>query len=177
MADFVVGSRAPDDYFSQSAARYSASSGLLRVSSYDEGLGRVLVLVGELDMASAPVLTDHVGRLGASCPAHLVADLSRLRFCDCAGLAALLRIHRRAVESGGWLRLCAAGAVMHKVLSITGLSQVLLCHPGVTQAFADLPAVVPVQARVTAVADLAGPAVPMPSAITTDGGCRTDRRR
>lgn len=175
MDDFLVGPRAPHDRHLRSAARYGAPSGLLRVSSYDDGLGRILVLVGELDIASVPVLTDHVGRLGVSCPAHLVADLSGLGFCDCVGLAALLRIHRRAVESGGWLRLCAVGAVTHKVLSITGLSQVLLCYPGVTQAFADLPAVVPVQAGATAVADLAGSTAPMPSAIAADGGRRTDR--
>ncbi|MEY9932630.1 anti-anti-sigma factor [Catenulispora sp. GP43] len=175
MDDFLVGPRAPHDRHPRSAARHSAPSGLLRVSSHADGPGRVLVLVGELDIASAPVLTDHVGRLGASCPAYLVADLSGLGFCDCAGLAALLRIHHRAVESGGWLRLCAVGAVTHKVLSITGLSQVLLCYPGVTQAFADLPGIVPVQAGATAVADPAGPAVPVPSAIAAEGGHWTDR--
>ena len=97
------------------------------------------MLIGELDVASIPVLAAHLNQPGVACLERLVADVSGLRFCDCAGLGALVKIHRLAGESGGWLRLCGATARMHELLRIVGLSQVLLCYPGIAQAFADAP--------------------------------------
>lgn len=96
-----------------------------------------MVLDGELDLASVPMLTAHLNQPDVARLERLVADVSALRFCDCAGLGALVKIHRLAGESGGWLRLCGATAGMHKLLGAVGLSQVLLCYPGVAQAFAD----------------------------------------
>lgn len=112
----------------------------LQIVSYDRAPGAVVVLTGELDIASLPVLTGHLARPESAGRVHLVAELSGLRFCDCAGLAGLLRIHRRAAEHCGWLRLCAATASMDKLLRITKLSQVLLCYPTLDEAFADVAA-------------------------------------
>jgi anti-anti-sigma factor len=97
----------------------------------------VIVLTGELDVASVSVLTGHLEQPGAACGTRLVAEMSGLGFCDCAGLGALLGIHRHAGESGGWLRLSGATARMHKLLRITRLAQVLLCYPGIAEAFED----------------------------------------
>ncbi|MEY9857808.1 anti-anti-sigma factor [Catenulispora sp. GAS73] len=124
------------------SAQRHISAEPLRVSSYGRAPGAVIVLVGELDIASVPVLTDHMEELEqseATHRAHLVADVSGLGFCDCTGLTALLRIHRQATAAGGWLRLSAATARMHKLLRVTKLSQVLQCHPGIAEAFAGVP--------------------------------------
>ncbi|MEZ0109374.1 anti-anti-sigma factor [Catenulispora sp. EB89] len=114
----------------------------LRVDVHGHAAGRVVVLVGELDIATVPTLTDRLARsddaagsTGAARP-RLAADLSGLGFCDCAGLGALVGIHRHAMEQGGWLRLCAPPARIRTILRITGLSRVLLCYPTVAEAFA-----------------------------------------
>lgn len=129
----------PQDQPARRPTQPRISAEPLRVSSYVLAPGAVIVLVGELDIASVPVLTGHMEQSEATNRAHLVADVSELGFCDCGGLTALLRIHRRAADAGGWLRLSAATAGMHRLLRVTNLSQVLQCHPGIAEAFAGIP--------------------------------------
>lgn len=114
------------------------SRALLRIS-VDLTAGRpVIALAGELDVATAPAVkavffeTFDVHRRP-----HIVVDLARLSFCDCAGLSVFLHIHNRALGAGGWVRLCGAGPGLRTVLGITGLMPILLCYPTVADAFAD----------------------------------------
>src|SRR5258708_4514804 len=73
------------------------SPGPLQVGVHRHTAGWVVVLIGELDIATAPALTGRLVRSDGAAPSHLVADLSGLGFCDCAGLGALVGVHRRAV--------------------------------------------------------------------------------
>ena len=139
MHDVTDKTHLPQDRPSPRPARLHLPPEALNVSSYGRAPGAVIVLVGELDIASLPVLAGHLEQSDAGSRARLVADVSGLSFCDCAGLTALLRIHRRAADAGGWLRLSAATAQMHKLLRITKLSHVLQCHAGIAEAFADIP--------------------------------------
>lgn len=111
--------------------------GALSIGLYEHPAGWVVLLVGELDIATAGVLTGRLDQPGGAARPHVVADLSGLGFCDWSGLAALLGIHERAVGHGGWLRLCAPAAGMRKLLRITGQSKVLRCYPGIDEAFAE----------------------------------------
>ena len=138
--DSPIRIRPSGDLSPRHPAARDRSAGTLRLSGYLFPPGAVIVLDGELDVASIPMLTAHLSQPGVACLERLVADVSGLQFCDCAGLGALVKIHRLAGESGGWLRLCGATARMHKLLGIVRLSQVLLCYPGIAQAFADAPA-------------------------------------
>ncbi|WP_194926739.1 STAS domain-containing protein [Catenulispora pinisilvae] len=108
----------------------------LQVGVHRHAAGWVVVLNGEWDIATAPLLTDRLGPSDGAVRSHLAADLSGLGFCDCAGLGTLVGIHRRTVEQGGRLRLCAPTARMRKLLQTTRLSLVLLCYPSVEEAFA-----------------------------------------
>ncbi|WP_194892915.1 STAS domain-containing protein [Catenulispora pinisilvae] len=112
----------------------------LEISSYDRAPGTVIVLVGELDVATAghSVLARYFEQPVAAGREYVVADVAGLRFCDCAGLKALLRIHRRATASGGWLRLSGAAPRMRRLLRVTMLTDVLQCYPGIDEAFADI---------------------------------------
>jgi anti-anti-sigma factor len=110
--------------------------GALSIGLYEHPAGWVVVIVGELDIATAGVLTGRLDQPDGAARPHVVADLSGLGFCDWSGLAALLRIRERAVGQGGWLRLCAPAAAMRKLLRITGQSKVLRCYPGIDEAFA-----------------------------------------
>jgi anti-sigma B factor antagonist len=114
-------------------------SATLRVSSYDRDHGTVLVLAGELDLGTRTALTDHLGQLKDRPLIYVVAEVSNLRFCDCAGLGALLRVRRWAAASGGWLRLAAPTDRLRALLRITALESALPCFPTIEAAFTDAP--------------------------------------
>lgn len=101
--------------------------------------GPVVALAGELDVATASLA--QAVCLDA-CEAHsrssIVVDLTRLSFCDCAGLNMLLHVHKRALMGNGWLRLSGASARVRKVLAITGLASTLMCYSMPADAFADV---------------------------------------
>ena len=112
---------------------------MLHVTGYDLGSVAVVVLVGELDVATAPKLSRYFAALAARRCSHIVVDATQLGFCDCAGLSVLLRAHRRCVEEGGWLRLSTPTPMFAKILRITKLTRALVSYPSIEAACADLP--------------------------------------
>ncbi|MEM8902177.1 MAG: STAS domain-containing protein [Actinomycetota bacterium] len=52
-------------------------------------------------------------------------DLSAVDFADSSGLRVLLGLHRRLDDDGGELRIRSAGTRLRRLLSLTGLDQVL----------------------------------------------------
>lgn len=89
----------------------------------------VLALTGELDMASAPVLEEHVDALVAAGDVQLVVDVAELSFCDSAGLNAFVRGDRQCGAHGGWLRLTGARGHVARVIELSGLHEVLAYRP------------------------------------------------
>ena len=55
----------------------------------------------------------------------LVADMSRTRFCDSAGLNTLVAAHKRAQAEGGELLLVIGSAAVLRILELTGVAQVI----------------------------------------------------
>jgi anti-sigma B factor antagonist len=78
--------------------------------------------VGELDLATAPVLEQVLETLVGG-PLAIDLDLSGLTFVDCAGLRPLRRALQRAPRSFTQVRLSAARPNVRRVLESTGLSQ------------------------------------------------------
>ena len=113
------------------------SSELLQITAYARGGVAVVVLVGELDVATAPKLARYFETGAGRRRSRAVVDVSNLTFCDCSGLTALLRAARHCVEAGGWLRLSGASAMLTKTLRVTHLGRALACYPDVDSAFAD----------------------------------------
>jgi len=111
----------------------------LLITGYDHEAGTVVAVAGELDVASGPLLAEHLAKLASRLRARVVLDLAHLDFCDCAGLTVLLRAHHRFVEDGGWLRLTAPRPTIHKTLRLTKLIRVLACYPTIASAFRDPP--------------------------------------
>ena len=50
----------------------------------------VILLEGEIDLLTAPAITDPIKRLAASGPSMVVLDFERVTFIDSTGLSALL---------------------------------------------------------------------------------------
>lgn len=86
----------------------------------------VVTLVGELDMATGPILTEAVtdllarGRVDA-----MVVDASELRFLDSSGLRTLLQVHAAATERNVAFAVHGARDPVAQVIRIAALDQVL----------------------------------------------------
>ncbi len=99
------------------------------VSAEHRGDVVVLRLTGELDMASAPDLLTRIDGLIAAGDHRVLVDLTRLSFCDSAGLNAFIRGDRRCARDGGWLRLTGAHGHVARVIALSGLTDVLGYRP------------------------------------------------
>lgn len=86
----------------------------------------VIVLDGELDMATEPLLAEAATELLAcGGVASLVIDLARLQFLDSSGMRALLRVHAAAEETGATLRVSRPQQHVAYVLRIAALDHLL----------------------------------------------------
>jgi len=103
-----------------------------------------LSLSGELDIASADGLREHLAGLLAGGHIRIVVDLAALAFCDSTGLSTFVRASHGAVEQGGYLRLAAPNGHVARVLSIVGLLDLFPTYRTVDGArHADVGALVP----------------------------------
>jgi anti-sigma B factor antagonist len=77
-------------------------------------------LRGELDMLTAPLLTEVLERDRASGRRHLVVDMTELQFMDRAGLAALLEGAGQGAQSRPVLSVTGCPPNVRRVLELTG---------------------------------------------------------
>lgn len=88
--------------------------------------GEVVVSVrGELDMATAPSLWKELTDLIPDVQQRMVIDLSDTRFIDSTGMGVFVKAFKRLRHGGADLVLKAPNNSARKVLTLTGLDQVL----------------------------------------------------
>lgn len=81
----------------------------------------ILVLTGEIDMATVGNLRAATERSLREPPDRLVLDFSGVTFCDSQGLSTLILLNREASAAGSRLVLTNVGDFMGRLLEITGL--------------------------------------------------------
>src|SRR5580658_6747132 len=79
------------------------------------------------------------GLEAAGHPAFVV-DLTRTRFCDSAGIAALVEAHKRARAAGGQVLLAMSGAAVPRIFELTGVDRVIPSFASLDDALAYTPA-------------------------------------
>jgi anti-anti-sigma factor len=84
-----------------------------------------LRIEGELDLATAPVLSAHLDPLPRWCH-DVVIDVAGLRFVDSTGLGVLLRAHHAAQDEGRRVLLASPSERVRRLLQISALDDVLL---------------------------------------------------
>ena len=80
---------------------------------------------GELDLATAPILTDNLAPFEGNGVSTIVLDLQDLTFIDSSGLLAFLEARRRAMSNGHRLILSGPSPAARRLIEVTG-TQVLL---------------------------------------------------
>jgi anti-anti-sigma factor len=101
----------------------------------------VLRVSGELDMLTAPILTEHVQeqltRDTAGGPRTVVFDLTDVSFLGSAGLAVLAHAHTVASDRGDVVQVVATARAVLRPLEVTGLNKVLDIRPDVPATDSD----------------------------------------
>ena len=64
----------------------------------------------------------------------VVVDMSRTRFCDSAGLNALVAAARQARAHGGEVRLVVVGEAVARIVALTGVDRVIPVYAGLEDA-------------------------------------------
>ena len=94
----------------------------------------VVALHGELDLADAPSVAEHLSAAVAAYGSRVIVDLEGLEYIDSSGLGVLVRVLKLARGSGGDLPLAGPQGVVWKVLTATGLMGVFSVYPSVADA-------------------------------------------
>jgi anti-anti-sigma factor len=95
----------------------------LQVEVHSEPDRIVLRLLGELDLASAPLLQGAIERAEADAATQIVLDLDDLAFIDSTGLRIILAAHERFQERGQMLALTRGSQQVQRLMSITRVGE------------------------------------------------------
>ena len=81
--------------------------------------------VGDIDLGTAPLLSDHLDQATAQLtpPAPLILDLSGVEFLASVGLSELLKHSQRCVDLGSSLVVVATHRAVLRTMQITGLTE------------------------------------------------------
>lgn len=88
-----------------------------------EGASAVVEIVGEIDVHTSRELRVILLALADDGCTHIVADFTGVRFCDAAGLGALVGVNNHLGRDGGSLRLAGVQPAQRRILRITRLDQ------------------------------------------------------
>ncbi|MCV7261404.1 STAS domain-containing protein [Mycobacterium shimoidei] len=97
----------------------------------------VLSVSGNVDMLSAPWLTEAIDAALAKRPAGLVVDLSRVDFLGSAGISVLMTTHGNMGDSGRFA-VVADGPATHRPLTLLGLNEIMSLHRTLDDAVSEL---------------------------------------
>ena len=90
-----------------------------------KGAEATVSISGELDLASAPDLRDHLNQLHSSGIRSFELDSSGVSFIDSVGLSVILSLYRRCREEDGSVTVASPSPVMRRTLEVAGLIDVL----------------------------------------------------
>lgn len=85
----------------------------------------VLSLAGELDIATADVVVEHLDAMAGDAEPRVCVDLCGLEFMDSTGLQALIRGRNAALAERGRFAIACTPGPPRRVLELTGLSDVV----------------------------------------------------
>lgn len=92
----------------------------------------------EIDITNAAGL--RMALLEAAGHLAFVVDMTRTRFCDSAGIAALVEAYKRAQAEGGQVLLATSGAAVPRIFELTGIDRVIPSFTSLEDALAHTPA-------------------------------------
>lgn len=104
------------------AARTCPQAPSLHVETCWQGRTATLVLCGELDYATAPLLAGRLTTALARGPESVILDLAALTFIDCSGLSPIIRARNHLPQEVP-LIMRSARRPVRSLLALTGVDQ------------------------------------------------------
>jgi anti-anti-sigma factor len=81
-----------------------------------------VAVVGEVDLATAPMLRDRLlDVLRGQAPAVVDVDLAGVTFLDCSGISALVAVRNAAIQAARQMRITQPQPIIRRMLDVTGL--------------------------------------------------------
>ena len=109
----------------------------MEITSKLEGSVMIISVAGNLDVATAPQLTEFFQRQLQDGHAKLVTDFGQLVYLSSVGLRVLLTTVKEARRQGGDVRLAAVQSdEVNKVLRMSGFSNIFKVYADTTAAVA-----------------------------------------
>ena len=96
----------------------------LRIDTVERGGSLVLVIQGELDIVTSPLLDEALARARATDAASIVVDLFAVSFIDSTGLHVLIR-HTRTEDGGARVRVTKGSPQTQRVFELSGAMEYL----------------------------------------------------
>lgn len=103
------------------------------------GRWAVMRVNGEIDMATAPRLRQHVQNVTSRGPDGLVLDLDGVDFIDSTGLGVMVGAAKRMRVAEGLLRIVCSQPHLNELFELTRLSEVFDLYETLEDALADVP--------------------------------------
>ncbi len=105
----------------------------LTVKTLSSNQAVVLVVTGDVDLDTAPILHNALESAAVISPRLVVVDLSAVSLLACAGLSVLVAAHHE-IGSRSCLRVVAGGRATCRSLALTGMDKLLSVYPVRAQA-------------------------------------------
>ncbi len=86
-------------------------------------VGPCLRVVGEIDIATGPLLRDALLRFADGAEGAVVADMTGVRFIDSAGIAVLVDVQNRLGYQGRALELHQVSPEVARIIELLGLTE------------------------------------------------------
>jgi anti-sigma B factor antagonist len=106
------------------------------VTEHDEGAVFRIAVSGEVDVATAPTLRDHLYGAIDRNTSLVVVDLLGVTFIDSTALGVLIGARERCQERGTQMRIVLEDARIVKIFEITGLTTMFSIFPTLAEAVA-----------------------------------------
>jgi stage II sporulation protein AA (anti-sigma F factor antagonist) len=94
-----------------------------RVDVRNRNRTALVVVSGELDVASGPTLEQELAKADASDAQLVILDLRDLEFIDSTGLSILIKAHQQAEASGRRFAVVRGRSQVQRLLGLTGLEE------------------------------------------------------
>lgn len=111
----------------------------LRVDVQPVAAHTLVLLRGELDIATAPALRQRFVELASAGQVHVVVDLARVDFLDDVGLGVLLGGAMRSRARGGTFALVCSQPRLLEILALSGLDRAVSVYTTLDEARAEGP--------------------------------------